>query len=46
MQGPTLVRVMALSMHQQKPNPDSAILTVRIERVEYWDVPASRLVRL
>jgi general stress protein 26 len=27
-------------------DPDSAILTVRIERVEYWDVPASRLVRL
>jgi general stress protein 26 len=25
---------------------DSAILTVRIDRVEYWDVPSSRLVRL
>jgi general stress protein 26 len=27
-------------------DPDSAIFTVRIDRVEYWDVPASRLVRL
>jgi general stress protein 26 len=26
-------------------DPDSAILTVRIERIEYWDVPTSRLVR-
>jgi general stress protein 26 len=25
---------------------DSAILTVRIERIEYWDVPSSRMVRL
>jgi general stress protein 26 len=25
---------------------DSAILTVHIERVEYWDVPSSRMVRL
>jgi general stress protein 26 len=29
------------------PNdPDSAIFTVRIERIEYWDVPTSRLVRV
>ena len=29
------------------PNdPDSAIFTVRIERIEYWDVPTNRLVRL
>jgi len=27
-------------------DPDSAILTVVIDRVEYWDVPSSRLVRL
>ena len=27
-------------------DPDSAILTIRIDRVEYWDVPSSRLVRL
>lgn len=27
-------------------DPDSAILDVRIERIEYWDVPSSRLVRL
>ena len=27
-------------------DPDSAILTVQIDRVEYWDVPSSRLVRL
>jgi general stress protein 26 len=27
-------------------DPDSAILTVTIDRVEYWDVPSSRLVRL
>jgi len=27
-------------------DPDSAILSVRIDRVEYWDVPSSRLVRL
>lgn len=27
-------------------DPDSAIFTVRIDRVEYWDVPSSRLVRL
>ena len=27
-------------------DPDSAIFTVRIERIEYWDVPTSRLVRL
>jgi len=27
-------------------DPDSAILTVSIERIEYWDVPTSRLVRL
>ncbi len=27
-------------------DPDSAILTVHIDRVEYWDVPSSRLVRL
>ena len=26
--------------------PDSAIFTVRIQRIEYWDVPTSRLVRL
>jgi general stress protein 26 len=29
------------------PNdPDSAIFTVRIDRVDYWDVPTTRLVRL
>jgi general stress protein 26 len=27
-------------------DPDSAILTVAIEQIEYWDVPTSRLVRL
>jgi general stress protein 26 len=27
-------------------DPDSAIFTVRILRVDYWDVPTSRLVRL
>jgi len=27
-------------------DPDSAIFTVRIDHVEYWDVPSSRLVRL
>src|SRR3954452_13898974 len=27
-------------------DPDSAIFTVRIEAIEYWDVPTSRLVRL
>jgi general stress protein 26 len=27
-------------------DPDSAILTVRIERIEYWDVPTSRIVRV
>ena len=27
-------------------DPDSAIFTVRIERIEYWDVPTSRVVRL
>jgi general stress protein 26 len=27
-------------------NPDSAIFTLRIDRVDYWDVPSSRLVRL
>jgi general stress protein 26 len=27
-------------------DPDSAIFTVQIERVDYWDVPTSRLVRL
>jgi general stress protein 26 len=27
-------------------DPDSAIFTVRIDCVEYWDVPTSRLVRL
>jgi general stress protein 26 len=27
-------------------DPDSAIFTVGIERIEYWDVPTSRLVRL
>lgn len=27
-------------------DPDSAIFSVRIERIEYWDVPTSRLVRL
>ena len=25
---------------------DSAIFTVRIERIEYWDVPTSRVVRI
>jgi general stress protein 26 len=27
-------------------DPDSAVLTVQIERVDYWDVPSSRMVRL
>jgi general stress protein 26 len=27
-------------------DPDSAIFTVRIELIEYWDVPTSRLVRV
>jgi len=27
-------------------DPDSAIFTVAIDRVDYWDVPSSRLVRL
>jgi general stress protein 26 len=27
-------------------DPDSAILTVTIDRVDYWDVPTSRMVRL
>ena len=27
-------------------DPDGAILTVRIERIESWDVPTSRLVRV
>jgi len=27
-------------------DPDGAIFTVAIERVDYWDVPTSRLVRL
>ena len=27
-------------------DPDSAIFDVRVERIEYWDVPSSRLVRL
>ena len=27
-------------------DPDSAIFTVRVERIEYWDVPTSRLVRV
>ncbi len=27
-------------------DPDSAILTVQIERIEYWDVPTNRMVRL
>jgi general stress protein 26 len=27
-------------------DPDSAILTVRVERIEYWDVPTNRLVRV
>jgi general stress protein 26 len=27
-------------------DPDSAIFTVRIERIESWDVPTSRLVRV
>ena len=31
---------------QGPDDPDSAIFTVRIDRVEYWDVPSSRLVRL
>jgi general stress protein 26 len=27
-------------------DPDGGILTIAIERIEYWDVPTSRLVRL
>ena len=27
-------------------DPDSAIFTVVIDRIEYWDVPTSRLVRV
>jgi general stress protein 26 len=27
-------------------DPDSAIFTVTIEQIEYWDVPTSRLVRV
>jgi general stress protein 26 len=27
-------------------DPDGAIFTVRIERIEYWDVPTNRLVRV
>jgi len=27
-------------------DPDAAILTVTIDRVDYWDVPTSRMVRL
>jgi general stress protein 26 len=27
-------------------DPDSAIFTVTIQRVDYWDVPSSRMVRL
>jgi len=27
-------------------DPDSAILTFAIERIDYWDVPSSRMVRL
>ena len=27
-------------------DPDIAILTVNVDRIEYWDVPSSRLVRL
>jgi general stress protein 26 len=27
-------------------DPELGVLTVQIERVEYWDVPSSRLVRL
>jgi len=27
-------------------DPDSAIFTITIERIDYWDVPSSRLVRL
>lgn len=27
-------------------DPDSAIFTVRIERIEYWDVPTNKLVRV
>jgi len=27
-------------------DPDSAVFTVAIDRVDYWDVPTSRLVRL
>jgi general stress protein 26 len=31
---------------QGPDDPDSAILTIEIERIEYWDVPTSRVVRL
>jgi general stress protein 26 len=31
---------------QGPQDPDSAIFTVRIEQIEYWDVPTSRLVRV
>ena len=27
-------------------DPDGAVMTVRIEYIDYWDVPTSRLVRL
>jgi general stress protein 26 len=27
-------------------DPELGVLTVKMERVEYWDVPSSRLVRL
>ena len=27
-------------------DPDGAIFTVEIERIDYWDVPASRMIRL
>jgi general stress protein 26 len=31
---------------QGPDDPDSAIMTIGIERIEYWDVPTSRLVRV
>jgi general stress protein 26 len=31
---------------QGPDDPDSAIMDVRIERIEYWDVPTNRLVRV
>jgi general stress protein 26 len=31
---------------QGPDDPDSAIMTICIERIEYWDVPTSRVVRL